>query len=502
MRAAWLLVWVTLLFGINTIVGSLPAEAQNSVERDSRDFDNDRDDEDDDEGEQRPTPRQYTPGRYGQENPALNPYAAEIFESRDARTDKFRIFGTFWLAGVYDDSRMNDTHNGFWVRSEDPRGQGADRASNLSGAEARTVAPESNDSTFSLHHRLISFGLALEGAPIRELAATIGGLLEMDFHNTTNSGSPVASRPAVRMRLGYLWLNWQDEFILSVGQREDLIAPYLPSVNQEWALWGAGNLGDWRPQIRFEFVPILGRDGNRLFFQTMVGLTGAIDGQDLDSGTFAGTLDGEASGVPTIQFRMGFDLRMVDPDLRVVLGLFFHRAWERTDAAVGDVGGASGVQADRERQNFNSYAFGFDILVELDLDGIGKFRLTGEGFYGRNLSDVRGGILHGVNANQARGVLSNGGWVELTFEPIWWFAVTVGASLDDPRNDDVNFGTTSGLRTGRTYNQTIYGAVRFKLGAFQVGLDYIHWRTNFFHWSNGIDNRVYLSFSYSFTHGD
>ena len=71
-------------------------------------------------------------------------------------------------------------------------------------------------------------------------------------------------------------------------------------------MWGAGNLGDRRPQFRAEWTPKAG-PGN-FILQGEVGLTGADDGQDLDPAAAGGFRDGEASGKPALQARVAYAL--------------------------------------------------------------------------------------------------------------------------------------------------------------------------------------------------
>jgi hypothetical protein len=101
------------------------------------------------------------------------------------------------------------------------------------------------------------------------------------------------------MRHAYASLKW-DDFSILAGQTSDLISQYFPSVNPDFVMWGAGNLSDRRPQVRAEWAPKLGLGS--LLVQGEVGLTGADDNRDLDGN---GIRDGEASGVPTVQGRLG-----------------------------------------------------------------------------------------------------------------------------------------------------------------------------------------------------
>ena len=87
------------------------------------------------------------------------------------------------------------------------------------------------------------------------------------------------SMAAIRMRHAYTKLAWGDFNVLA-GQTADVISPIWPIVNADLVMWGAGNLGDRRPQLRPEWTPAIG--DSRLIVQGEVGLTGAQDGSDID----------------------------------------------------------------------------------------------------------------------------------------------------------------------------------------------------------------------------
>src|SRR5213075_2902130 len=78
------------------------------------------------------------------------------------------------------------------------------------------------------------------------------------------------------------------------GQTWDIISPLFPSPNDDTLMWNAGNIGDRRPQFRYTYEPAR----RPLSVSVGLGLTGAIDAQDLDAN---GIRDGEDSGLPNVQ---------------------------------------------------------------------------------------------------------------------------------------------------------------------------------------------------------
>src|SRR5204863_3346435 len=137
----------------------------------------------------------------------------------------------------------------------------------------------------------------------------------------------------------------------------DVISPLFPAVNPDIVMWNAGNIGDRRPQFRAEWKPKLGP--GRILLQSEVGSTGADDLKDLDPAANGGFRDGETAGKPTLQGRLAYQLP-VWKNQTAEWGVWGHRAWEKTDTAIG----ASG------RTAFDSYAFGLDLRVPLYKDKV------------------------------------------------------------------------------------------------------------------------------------
>jgi len=374
---------------------------------------------------------------------------------------KLKFYGFLRLDAIYDDSRPNNTQIPGFIRSEDPRAPS-------------TVATGANDDDFTLHPRLTRFGIDFDGPRIEPLGnPKVGGKLEVDFYNLPSS----ESRNAPRMRHAYLKLGWNEASILA-GQTSDVISPIFPIVNPDFVMWGAGNLGDRRPQLRGEFTPKLGP--GKMISQLEIGLTGADDAQDLDPTATSGFRDGEASGVPTLQGRLAYRFPNWDKQ-NIELGVWGHLASERTDSPIGT----------STRREFDSEAVGIDLTLPIYKDMVW---LKGEAWTGKNLDDVRGGILQGINSTTGNEVSTQGGWFELGWRPSKWYSLHAGYSFDDPDNADLIGATTP----GRAANHIWYSAVRGYFDPIEIGMDYLNWKTEFIGFENGEDNRIQWFISYKF----
>ncbi|MCK6479624.1 MAG: hypothetical protein HUU06_05140 [Planctomycetaceae bacterium] len=364
---------------------------------------------------------------------------------------RFKFYGFLRLDAIWDDSMPSNTQTIGWVRSEDPTVPGG---------------VSKNRGDFTMHPRLTRFGFDLDGGKLADLGdAKVTGKLEIDFYNNGLSGQS-ESRAALRMRHAFLTLGWEKDTLLA-GQTTDLIAPLWPIVNPDLVNWGAGNLGDRRAQVRWTRNEKIGN--GTLTLAGMAGLTGAQDNQNLDGD---GVRDGEASGLPSLQARIGFGAPL---DGRTIeMGLWGHRAREKTAADVGSHG------------DFSSTALG----VDLHFPVTAEIYVKGEAYVGRNMDDVRGGIFQGVNA-AGQEIAAQGGWLEVGFKASKSLTLAAGFSEDNPDSGDLGVG-------GRDRNRIWYAAAHWNWDVIETGVDFMHWHTQFKGQKGGLDNRVQAYIAYHF----
>lgn len=365
------------------------------------------------------------------------------------------LYGFLRLDAVYDDSQMQHPQYVFWVLCEDDR------------------IGESNQNHLTVYPRLTRMGVRLNPRQIGE-STTAQGRVEVDFQA---GGSE--SRERLRMRVALFEIEKNTMRFLA-GQNWDLISPLNPSVHTDGVLWNAGNLGDRRPQIRGTLEPPVG--AGRLSVAAALGQVGAVDGKDLDGN---GRLDGSESGLPFLQVRIGGTTGWKNP---MTLGVWGHVAREEPGSEIG------GTDA------FQSWTAGIDVLIPVTE----SIQLTGEGWIGENLSDLRGGIGQGVNVLTGNEVAAKGGWVQIGGKMTSRWNVYVGASIDDPEDEDVlslvdaegeGMGESA---VGRIQNTVFYLSNRFQVaGPMTLGLELYRWETRYRGLADGTGNRVDLYFSYS-----
>ena len=379
---------------------------------------------------------------------------------------KIKFYGFLRLDLQYDDSKPNDPQLIQWIRSEDDTAPAA-------------IGAEKGDAQFNMHPKLTRFGFDVTGPTVDALGgAKTSGKLEVDFYGSASS----ESRAAIRMRHAYLKLGW-DTSAVYAGQREDVISPLMPIVNNDFVMWNAGNLGDRRPQLRFEYFPKMGEGTFTL--QAMIGLTGAVDNQSNDGGTGAAALDGVDAALPTFQLRAAYKGPHLWIDKKTFeIGVWAHMAQEELSENSAPING---------EDSWDSQAFGLDLTLPL-MEGLD---LQAELWTGKNLDDARGGIGQGVNVTATDPDLGDeiearGGWVQVGYQATPSWTPYVGYSFDDP--DDGLPGSAA-----RDKNVIFYFANRIKAGPVTFGADYLNWTTEWTGgFNDGTDNRFNLFAQYNF----
>src|SRR5262249_55243808 len=255
------------------------------------------------------------------------------------------------------------------------------------------------------------------------------------------------------------------------GQTWDIFSPLFPTVNSDTLMWNAGNVGDRRPQFRVAYEPKAG--GGVWSFVGRAGLTGAIDAQDLDNN---GLRDGEQAGKPNLQARVGYSHFLWVKDQSASVGGSVLYGWLNTTRAV-----AGGT-------DFHNQLVNIDYTIPLQ----GQVSLRGEGWWGRNMSDMRGGAGQGLNLTSGREIRGRGGWSEVSLKLSRYLSLHPGFTTDNPLIGDVPAG-------GRTRNRAFYLGSRITpAGNLTIGADYLRWRTDYKGLASGVDNRVNLFFQYAY----
>lgn len=141
-----------------------------------------------------------------------------------------------------------------------------------------------------------------------------------------------------------------------------------------------------------------------------------------------------------------------------------------------------------ERETFQTYGFGLDLTLPL----FDWLAIQGEGWAGRNLADLRGGIGQAIDLRTGDSVRSKGGWFEIKIKPLPFWVLALGGGGDQPNADDVP------QRGKRALNTALWLGNAFSFDGFRVGVDYSYWYTEWVTDNPGTANRLSLNLGYSF----
>lgn len=391
-------------------------------------------------------------------------------QAKETEKPTVSLYGFLRVDAVWDDSRMMPHHQyAMWALPEDG------------------IVGLPNKSHLTIYPRVTRFGIKVASMILSE-KVTGAGKIEIDFQNAGTE-----SRAGLRMRHAYFEVTY-GAFTFLGGQTWQLLSPLYPEVHTDGVLWNAGNLGDRAPQARLTYAPKVGK--GFVSAAASLGATGAVDAMDLDKN---GLLDGASSALPNVQARLGTEQTLY-AGRPIKAGVWGHYAKEEADKPP-----IKGLQV----HAWDSWSAGFDLSIPLS----SRVAIEGEGWVGRNLSDVRGGIGQNVNLVTGNEIDARGGWAQIATKPTDNTQLYLGGSVDDPENADlpsyvdVNHWNTDNPDakldvtsvTGRTLNWVAFLSTRYRpWQPFQIAVEYYHWVTEYKGLETGIDNRVDLHFSYFF----
>ena len=332
-----------------------------------------------------------------------------------------------------------------------------------------------NDEELNIHARLTRFGFELAGTPLSTMGnPELSGRLEIDFFG----GGP-ESRNFIRMRHAYLKLNWREwDISLLAGQTNDIVAPLTPhTIDLGTPFWQRGNIGDRRPQLRLEWSPAIVKgtkdEETRLFFTAGLLRAGAVNGIDIDGD---GNNDGQDSGAPMIQTRMGIATPSWVNGQKIRFGFSTSHSWYDTQTGIGA----------RGETDFNSHVYALDLTLPITE----RIELAAEWWRGTNASDLQGGIGQGIDVFRGKEIESTGGWISMKVKTTERSSMAVGYSFDNPEDNDVR-----GIAGGRFFNQTYFiNNVWDFSGGVSMGLEYQYMTTYYSRTDDSNYNNRLLAF--------
>ena len=343
-------------------------------------------------------------------------------------------YGTVWTDMIYATSRTSPGFFVLWIQSDETQGE----------------------NSFFVEARYSRVGIDIAGP--REVCGELnmGGRVEVDFLG----GFVNENTTGLRLRHVY-WEAENEHLRILMGQTWDVLSPLIPNTVSFPVLWGVGNIGFRRAQIRLERYYHPAED---LAVTLQAALAQNIN-PDLIGGTAAEGVIREEANWPVVEARASFSIApngtRRDP---ITLGLSGH---------IGETGfdftseGPPPLRLPPEDDaRFLTWSANFDIKMPLNE----RLGFQGEFFTGSNLSNQLGGILQGVCPCLRVPIRSTGGWGELGLDVTRRLRTHVGFGIDDPNNAD--------SLIGRNYNRVIYANVFFDVtDRLKTGLEVSTWKT-------------------------
>lgn len=253
-----------------------------------------------------------------------------------------------------------------------------------------------------------------------------------------------------------------EEVRIAAGLQRDIFNPIGPNVLPFSFLYGSGNPGSYRGQIRFEryFQP-----NNESLVTLQTGLSEPI--ATIVRSAPADPLV-EDNGWPNIEARLAVAAGALDE----YMGGRKQRPFE-----VGVSGVVGQIRTTRIdlgtpgplRRVQDIWALGSDLQLVLT-DRLGVF---GEVFIGQTLADYNAGILQNFNTDDYRPIRTMGGYGEVYFYLNPKLHLHCGYGIDDPFNEDLAAGQASS-------NQTFYNTLLWDVSReVQFGLEVDYRQTTY-----------------------
>ena len=307
---------------------------------------------------------------------------------------------------------------------------------------------EDDDAQFNMTANQTRLGLKMtsEGTGSVE----VRGAIEFDLY----AAGAAENKAELQLRHAYFTVT-SGQFELTAGQTWDLVSPLNPATLNYSVLWGCGNTGYRRPQVRLTYTVPAGSS-------TDVSLAGGFFrtiGSDLTP-TFSLALDESSDGSDD-----GTDAAI--PSFQGALDLK-HRFGDKGLFRLGVSGLYGQLRAETNKGNYETYE-SQGIWGHLMLQMPSGLGVSGEFYTGTNLGGYLGGILQ---SSTIAGVESIGCWGSAWVKISPKVKLTGGYGYDDVKDEDI--------ATGRSQNSCVFGNLTYALVSnVTVGVEVSRWETDY-----------------------
>jgi hypothetical protein len=300
--------------------------------------------------------------------------------------------------------------------------------------------------------------------PIPVSNSTLGGMVELDYFNLSDSGDTNFNNNQLRVR--HLFMNVaHGDWTILAGQTSDIVSPLNPtSLNTNGNYWFGGNGGFRRPQLqvtrKFELaedspLTLKGSVNANIGATTMPGGVTYNSGRKAGWPVFEAAIEQGLGGFGAGPIRMGIAGSYGEEDLVGV------------------------------KNHIDQWMIGGYLMMPI----FEWLTLTGEIQHGENAD----AFLMGGGINAAGGsIASTSGWLQATLTPMerWEFNMIFG--FDDPKDSNVD-------AMAMEQNLVAGASARFKIfEPLTFGFEYTYFDTDYKDLSNGNAHMIWTSMIFNY----
>ena len=332
-------------------------------------------------------------------------------------------YGYIKFDAIHDTARTAYGDLGFWVLPESADG-GGERELNFSARETR-------------------FGLNIVAPENRGVKTT--GRIEVDFYEEV----PTANKYALRMRLAYVDLAWDNGWSIRFGQDWDTYNSFHPDMVDASALAYQGHLYSRHPQARVTKDTKLGENSSlTLKLAVQYGRNNSnIDGD--------GQPDENAASTPNYHGSLVLRSRLLSERQSVFT---FSGAYGREK-----------LSGTAHPGTYESWLIHGGVQLPLSR----RVTLQGIAWKGANLDNYLGGIGQGINAVTGTEVSTQGGWGQLVYTLSRNTRTSIGYGVEDPKDEDLSGAAR--IHNDRIFTNFFYNAT----DRVTFGFEYASLRTEY-----------------------
>lgn len=277
-----------------------------------------------------------------------------------------------------------------------------------------------NTNTFDLHARQTSFGASFTGAEVNGFrpGATFLGFIQNDSLTSDSYGFlPFNAFGELK----------NEDWRFAAGLQSDVFNPAKPTIISLGSLFGSGNTGSFRAQVRAErfFAP-----SEDLQFISQVALSEPVS--TIVSGNARIIED---NGWPNIEGRWETGIGPVE---KLTGGRSQRPVQVGVSGVIGELRSTRLITAPTDPDSPNrsivrTWGLGLDAQIVVT----DRFGFAGEFFIGEGLGEYNGGIMQSYNTQTQQSLRSRGGWGEAYLYLTEKLHVHTGYGIDAPVQGDL-----------------------------------------------------------------